>query len=674
MKNIAIIQARMNSTRFPGKILKTLHGKNLIEWIVGAARKIDLITNVVIATSDNSQEAPLVDFCKKANIDIFQGSENDVLSRYYEAAKKYGADNVIRLTADCPLLDPTLCSQILYSLVHLNYDYVSNTSPPTWPDGLDCEAFTFKTLKAAHEKATKASDREHVTAYINSHRQQFKIGNMTCPIPNLTKHRWTVDHPEDLAYLEQLLNKTDGQSSMTNLLNAIQTNSNLKQPEIKRNESFEKQVASETTDNTEFKTSQSMLQRAIQVIPLGSQTFSKSHIQYPEKTSPHFVTHGYGSHVWDVDGNEYIDLVNALLPNVLGYADPDVNFAVQAQLQNGVSMSLATELEVKVAEKLCSLVPSAEKVRFGKNGTDATSAAIRLARAFTARDKVLVCGYHGWQDWFIGTTTRNLGVPQAVCDLSTAVPYNDLEKIQTLLKTEKFAAIIMEPCNAVAPLPGYLQGVKEACEKYGSVLIFDEIITGFRFSLGGAQDYFKVTPHLSCLGKGMANGFPLSAVVGSNPIMKKMEDIFFSGTFGGETLSLTASLTTIEKMEKNNVIQYLWDMGEKLNLGTQKLIQKHGLSEVVATNGFAPWKILSFKDSSSFVVSEIRTFFIQEMIRHGVLITGSHNICSAFTDNDLSKVLAAYDATFGYLSESLTSKTLMKNLKSPAIQPLFKVR
>src|SRR5262249_3375912 len=162
--------------------------------------------------------------------------------------------------------------------------------------------------------------------------------------------------------------------------------------------------------------------------------------------------------------------------------------AIQSQLQKGITLSLATKLEVELAEKLCSIIPSAEKVRFGKNGTDVTSAAIRLARAYTGREKIIVCGYHGWQDWYIGSTSRNKGVPKAVCDLTISVPYNNLERIEELLSTKEYAAIIMEPCNSQAPLPGYLQGIKDACEQQGSLLVFDEIITGFRFALGGAQE------------------------------------------------------------------------------------------------------------------------------------------------------------------------------------------
>ncbi|AIK96935.1 aminotransferase class III [Candidatus Paracaedibacter acanthamoebae] len=425
---------------------------------------------------------------------------------------------------------------------------------------------------------------------------------------------------------------------------------------------------------TDVSKSQELLQRALKTIPLGSQTFSKAYIQYPEKTSPLFLTHGQGSRVWDVDGNEYIDLVSGLLPNVLGYNDPDVNFAIQHQLQKGISFSLSTELEIQLAEKLCSIIPSAEKIRFGKNGTDVTSAAIRLARAYTGRDKIATCGYHGWQDWYIGSTTRNKGVPKAVCGLTSPVPYNDLNQLETLLKTKEYAAVIMEPCNTTMPAAGYLQGVKDLCETHGSVFILDEIITGFRFALGGAQQYFGVTPHLSCFGKAMGNGMPISAIVGCTDIMKEMEEIFFSGTFGGEALSIAAAIATIDKIEKEDVTDQLWSFGKELATQIQTIINDHDLNDVIGILGLDPWRILSYKDIDSYTSFDIKTLFIQEMTKRGILINGSFNINFAHTILDQDKIVAAFKQTAEILSRAVHKNEMSNLLVNPTIKPLFKVR
>lgn len=674
MKNVAIIQARMGATRFPGKVLEKLLDKPILEWIVSAAQKIPTIDEVVVATSKSKADKAIVDWCQKSDIHVYQGSEEDVLARFYEAATQYKADVVMRLTADCPLLDPWIAGQVLHLVSQGYADYASNIMPPTWPDGLDCEAFTFKALENAHQNALRPSDREHVTSFIRNNQNLFKVLNVPSPIPGLHKHRWTVDSPEDLAFLNKCLSRLKKEYSVFSLLELLNNEKDLIQPPYQRNEGFQASVRIDDIKCNNFKKSQELLERALKSIPLGSQTFSKSYIQYPQYTSPKFLTHGFGSRVWDVDGNEYVDLVSALLPNVLGYADPDINFAIQTQLQKGITLSLATELEMELAEKLCNIIPSAEKVRFGKNGTDVTSAAVRLARAYTGREKILVCGYHGWQDWYIGSTSRNKGIPKAVCDLTTAVPYNDLEKIENLLVKEDVAALIMEPCNNQSPLPGYLQGVRNACDKHGTILVFDEIITGFRFSLGGAQQYFDVTPHLSCFGKAMGNGMPISAIVGRKDIMDEMEDIFFSGTFGGETLSLAAALATIKKIEDMGVIDHLWNIGNLLNSKVQALIDQFDLSHVITLRGYAPWKLIQFGEIPGIEPQMLKTFYMQEMIRRGILVANSHNISFTLSMLEMEKSVAAYQEVLGLLKNHLDSNSLRDAMENPTIKSLFRVR
>lgn len=674
MKKTAIIQARMGSTRFPGKVLENLNGKPVLQWVVEAANKIPAIDNVVVATSDKDCDQQIVAWCAQNNQNVFQGDEQNLLKRFYDAAAAYNADAIVRLTADCPLLDPNIVGQVLYLVSNGDADYASNVMPASWPDGLDCEAFTVGALSVAYKNAKCLSDKEHVTPYIINNQHMFKCLNVSSPIKGLQEHRWTVDTKEDMAFIKQLVSKTKTDATIYDYLETLKKTPNLKQPSYKRNEGFDKSLLEEEITNLNFSKSNELLERSLKVIPLGAQTFSKSHILYPAKKAPLFLTHGSGARVWDVDSNEYIDLVSALLPVVLGYNDTDVNYAIQAQLSKGISFSLSTELEVELAEKMCSIIPSAEKVRFAKNGTDVTSAAVRLARAYTGRDKMIMCGYHGWQDWSIGTTTRNKGVPKAVSDLSVSVPYNDLDKVEALLKTEQFAGMIMESCNVTEPNPGYLQSVKDLCEKYGSVLIFDEIVTGFRYSLGGAQSYFGVTPHLSCFGKAMGNGMPISAIVGQNYIMKEMDEIFFSGTFGGETLSIAAALATINKIEKNGVIDHLWAYGKDLSDAINKIITRHKLRNVIELGGVPCWKLLQFTDHENGSADMMKTLFMQEMIKRGILISGALNISGAFGAVEKIKILEAFDGVLQRIAEGLQNNTLKALLECKTIQPLFKVR
>ena len=349
-----------------------------------------------------------------------------------------------------------------------------------------------------------------------------------------------------------------------------------------------------------------MLKRAERRIPLGSQTFSKSRTQYPYGISPYFIERGNGSRVWDVDGNEYIDFINALASITLGHCDPDVTAAVRAQLDEGTIFSLPHPIETVVAEKIAAMVPCADMVRYGKNGSDATSGAIRVARAYTRRDHVAVCGYHGWQDWYIGATTRNLGVPEAVRGLTHTFPYNDLPALEALLNGRKneFAAIILEPMNVVEPHPGYLEGVQALAKKHGAVLVFDETITGFRYANGGAQERFGVIPDLATFGKGIANGYPLSVVAGRGDIMRLMEEIFFSFTFGGETLSLAAASATLDKLKREPVTATLRRRGDVLLFRLRGLIERHELGGVLKASGDATWSFLVVADTPRYTQYE----------------------------------------------------------------------
>jgi glutamate-1-semialdehyde 2,1-aminomutase len=320
-----------------------------------------------------------------------------------------------------------------------------------------------------------------------------------------------------------------------------------------------------------FVNSEAWLARALAVIPLGAQTFSKSTTQYPHGVSPYFADRAEGCRLTDIDGNQHLDFINALAAVTLGYGDPDVAAAATRQLREGVVFSLSHRLEAEVAERICALVPCAESVRFGKNGSDATAGAIRVARAYTGRDRVLMCGYHGWQDWSIGASARNKGVPQAVRDLTTVFPYDDLPALEALLDAQsgEVAAIILEPMNVRAPSPGYLAGVRALADRHGCVLVFDETITGFRFHEGGAQALFGVTPDLATFGKGLANGFPLSAVAGRREIMAEMEEVFFSFTMGGEAVSLAAAKAVLDKLVREPVIATLRSRGSCRSAATR---------------------------------------------------------------------------------------------------------
>ena len=424
-----------------------------------------------------------------------------------------------------------------------------------------------------------------------------------------------------------------------------------------------------------FKSSQ-FLKLAEEVIPLGSQTFSKSRTQYPVGVSPLFAERAHGSKLTDIDGNNFIDLVSALAAVTLGYSDRKVINAVRQQLKLGSIYSLPGKLEQEVASLLVNLIPCAEMVRFGKNGTDATSAAIRLARAYTNKEHIATCGYHGWQDWYIGSTTRNKGVPKGVQELTHNFDYNDLDSLKNLFSKYKnsIAAVIMEPMNSTYPTAGFLQGVKDICKHNGAVLVFDETITGFRYSKGGAQELFGVIPDLATFGKGIANGFPISAVVGRREIMMEMEEIFFSGTFGGELLSLAAAKSVLNRHLDGSVTQKLSDIGKNLNNRINSVISSLGMEHILSLSGHETWKFLNWNATNDIDVATLKTFFMQEMFQKGILILNTHNVTLAHSNRDIYKIENAYLEVLTNMKNSIEDGTLKSKLRVKPLQPLFKVR
>jgi glutamate-1-semialdehyde 2,1-aminomutase len=422
--------------------------------------------------------------------------------------------------------------------------------------------------------------------------------------------------------------------------------------------------------------SEQLLERALRTIPLGSQTFSKSKTQYPRGVSPFFIQRGAGARVWDVDGNEYIDFINSLAAITLGYQDAEVDAAVSAQLKEGVVFSLPHPIEMQVAEKIVELVPCAEMVRFGKNGSDATAGTVRLARAFTGRDHVAICGYHGWQDWYIGSTARNRGVPAATRALTHAWAYNDLGSLEKVFEAHpgQIAAVILEPMNIAEPQPGFLQGVKDVAHRHSALLVFDETVTGFRYAVGGAQQLFGVTPDLAAFGKGLANGYPVSAVAGRADVMRLMEEVFFSFTFGGEALSLAAALATMRKLESEPVIDTLYRQGRAVMEGLKSVIAESDASDFLGVAGNPTWSFLTMQDCGGYTLWQIKTLFLQEMFSRGILTIGTHNMSYSHGDDEVGRLLQAYGEVIPMIAKAVRNKTLESALRCEPLQPLFKVR
>jgi glutamate-1-semialdehyde-2,1-aminomutase len=669
----------MASSRLPGKVLRDIAGTPMLARVVQRLACATSVDKVIVATSIGDDDTAVVDYCAQHSIPFFRGEEIDVLDRFYRAASEARADIVIRVTADCPLLDPEVVDRAV-RVFQDGADYVSTRHPP-FPDGTDVEIFSFDTLEHAWRNATSLVDREHVTPWMRRRSDLRRIALESSPALPSGGDRWTVDEERDLDFVRAIYlrlgdDEYAGIRTVADLLwrepALIQLNSG-----IARNEGLYRSIAEEDAlpgRPLTLNRSQALGQRAERVIPSGTQTFSKGPTQFVRGVAPMFLESGRGSHVWDVDGNEFIDYAMALGPIILGHAFPEVDDAVEAQIRRGIAFSLPHPLEVEVAEMLVEIVPCAEMVRFGKNGSDATSGAVRAARAFTGREMIACCGYHGWQDWYIGTTTRSLGVPAPVKRLTAPFDYNDLASLERIFAEHpaQVAAVIMEPVGIVPPEPGFLEGVRELTRREGALLVYDEVVTGFRLALGGAQELFGVEPDLAAVGKAMGNGFPIAAVVGRADVMEIFDEIFFSFTFGGEAASLAAAAATLTVLRERDVLPHLWAQGQVLHDGFNALAKHFELDEVARCVGLFPRTVLSFFATASHPPLLLKSLFQQECLRRGVLFTGGQNISFSHSDADVEHTLRVYRAAFEVLRKGIADGDPEALLDGVPVEAVFR--
>jgi glutamate-1-semialdehyde 2,1-aminomutase len=413
-----------------------------------------------------------------------------------------------------------------------------------------------------------------------------------------------------------------------------------------------------------FRESDRLRRRAHELVPGGSHTYAKGDDQYPV-LAPGFIAKGVGAHVWDVDGNEYVEYGMGNRAVGLGHAHPSVIEAARAELVNGCNFTRPSAIEVTAAETFLSLIETAEMVKFCKDGSDATSGAIRLARAYTGRDLVAICGDHPFfsvDDWFIGTTAMNAGIPAATQALTVKFRYNDIDSVRDLFEKHpnQIAACILEPARTEEPRDGFLQELQQLCRAMGALLIFDEMITGFRWHRGGAQSYYGITPDLSTWGKALANGFSVSALAGKREFMRlggldhydKPRVFLLSTTHGAETHSLAAAIATMNVYRSEPVIEHLYRQGMRLKTEGDEIIRKHGLAENVKIMGKPCCLLYATLDSTKAPSQDFRTLFLQETIRRGVLMP-SLVVGYAHTDEDIDRTISAIDGALEVYKKAL---------------------
>ncbi|MFL5755224.1 MAG: glutamate-1-semialdehyde 2,1-aminomutase [Chloroflexota bacterium] len=420
--------------------------------------------------------------------------------------------------------------------------------------------------------------------------------------------------------------------------------------------------------------------RLSDVVPGGAHTYAKGDDQYPEGLAP-VIARGRGSHVWDVDGNDYIEYGSGLRAVSLGHAHPRVVAAVARALDLGSNFVRPAAIEVEAAERFLATVGH-EMVKFAKNGSDATTAAVRLARAATGRDLVGICldqPFFSTDDWFIGGTPMPAGIPTAFRDLTVGFHYNDLESVRRMFADHpgEVACLILEPAGAVEPAPGFLEGVRSLCDAEGALLVFDEMITGFRWSVAGAQHVYGVRPDLAAFGKAMGNGFAIAALVGPRELMElggirdTRERVFLlSTTHGAETHALAAMLAVLETYESEAVIERLDDRGRRLAAGVCDVIARHGLDQRVLILGRPCNLVFATLDADGNRSQAFRTLFLQELIERGV-IGPSFVVSAALSDEDIERTVEAVDGALTTYARALADG-VDGHLRGRPVKPVFR--
>lgn len=662
----------MSSTRLKGKVFKEIRGQKIIDRIVSRVKASLATSEVIVATTTNPADDTLYKHLRDTNIKVFRGSEKNVLERFYFCAKLENAEIVVRITADCPFIDPTLIDVAIKKVKAEGYEYASNVIKPTFPDGLDVEAFSFKSLESAYKNASSDYDKEHVTPYIiKNSKNKFSIENSI----DLSNRRWTVDDTEDLNFIisldKQIINLKD--YSWKNILNT----ENLNGKEI-----YKRKKISARNEGSTMSEGQKLWQRAKELIPGGNMLLSKRPEMFLPNYWPAYYQKTKGCHVWDLEGKKYTDIsLMGVGTNLLGYSHDEVDKEVIRVVTDGNMSTLNCPEEVYLAEKLVELHPWADMVKLARSGGEANAIAIRIARAATGKDGVAICGYHGWHDWYLSVnlTGKNAlkdhllpgldpnGVPKDLLGSVHPFPYNDLDALINIVNNNDIAAIKMEVSRNEGPRNGFLEKIRKIADEKGIVLIFDECTSGFRETYGGLHKKFGVNPDMAVFGKAMGNGYAITAVIGKKDIMEAAQSTFISSTFWTERIGPAAAVKTLEIMQRERSWEIVTDNGHFLKKKWKELAQKNGIQ-------ISCWGIPAL---AGFTVNEgmpleSKTFITKDMLAKGWLASNAVYGTLAHTRPIIEDYLTDLDDTFYKLRHEISSGTLHETLENNICHSGFK--
>lgn len=652
--------------------MQPIDGVPLIGLLLERLTRASLVDEIVLATPKTAQDEPLVRYARGLGYVVYEGSEDDVLDRYYRAATEAQAGTVIRVTGDCPLIDPDLVDAVCRGFIDSGVDYASNTNPPTYPDGLDVEVFSFRALETAWNHAKRPGDREHVTPFIRE-LGNFRRVNVAHPEDH-SAERWTVDDPEDLEVVRKVFESFHPRRDF-GWLDVLGLRG--EHPEL-----FMSNRHLNRNEGSELGTGQKLWKRAKRIIPGGSMLLSKRAEMFLPEYWPAYFSRAKGCRVWDLDGRELIDMsLMGIGTNILGYGQPEVDEAVRTTIVAGNMSTLNCPEEVFLAERLVELHPWAEMVRLARSGGEANAIAVRIARAASGRDKVAICGYHGWHDWYLAANLgdeQNLaghllpgleprGVPKNLRGSVFPFRYNNFEELEQLVGDHSIGVIKMEVSRNMGPEKGFLEKVRSLATNKGIVLIFDECTSGFRQTFGGLHKLYRVEPDVALFGKALGNGYAITAIVGKRAIMEAAQGSFISSTFWTERIGPTAALKTLEVMERERSWERITETGSQIGERWLKLAGKHGLkinlSGLPALIGF------------SFLVEDnlkYKTLITQEMLKNGFLATNSVYVCTEHSPTIVDQYFEALDPIFRLIGECESGRSVDELLDGPVSHAGFK--
>ncbi|MBO6577037.1 MAG: aminotransferase class III-fold pyridoxal phosphate-dependent enzyme [Rhodothermales bacterium] len=646
---LAFVQARTGSSRFPGKVLEDIEGWPLIGWVLNRLAMASSLESVTLVTSKESTDDELCGVVESLGFPVFRGSELDVLDRYYRAALETSAETVVRITGDCPLIDPKIVDSVVGLHLKSGADYSCNIAPPTFPDGLDTEVFSFSALKVAWKNATRLYDREHVTSFMRE-SGRFHTENYSCDF-DYSGSRWTVDEKPDLDVVRSVCAHFRPQRHFAW--------TEVRELEVSEPWLFVRNRGAERNAGSAVGSGQKTWRRAKQVIPGGGMLLSKRPEMFLPGKWPAYYSKARGCHVWDLDGNRFLDVsLMGIGTNLLGYGNPEVDAAVKKAVEAGNMSTLNCPEEVLLAEKLCDMHPFAEMVRLARTGGEANAIAIRIARAASGRDTVAFCGYHGWHDWYISANLSDdagldghllpgldpRGVPRALKDTALPFQYNRLDQLEAIVQNNNVGVIKMEVSRDSGPAPGFLEGVRRLADRIGAVLVFDECTSGFRAEFGGLHKLYGVEPDLAIFGKTLGNGYAITSVVGRREVMEVAQSTFISSTFWTERIGPSAALATLRVMERDRSWQYVTDLGIWLQDQWRQLAASHGI----------PLVVTGIPALSSFRVDSVnwlqyKTLISQELLKSGMLATNAIYVCTQHTRDLLQPYLEALGRVFAMI-------------------------